>query len=117
MIAVIPDDPNLSIVLNGSLTVLAAFLYALLAESQAPGSVRHPRFRKGLAGRAAFLTAMVALVPMVVFRLVEVKISDLSGHDLYVVAFLLWGVFVVPWLEMWMGLTVAVWLRRRGSRL
>jgi hypothetical protein len=103
-------------VVGGGLTVLAAFLYACLAESQTPGSLRQPRFRRVLAFRAALVTSMVALLPMVAFRLVEIKVSALSRNDLYVAVFLIWGLFIVPWLEMWVGLTVATWLKGRAAR-
>jgi hypothetical protein len=53
---------------------------------------------------------------MVAFRLVEIKVSALSRGDLYSGAFLIWGLFVVPWLEMWMGLTFAAWLKGRAAR-
>ncbi len=116
VMAAIPGDPTVSVLVSGGLTVVAAFLFALLAESQTPGSLRQPRFRRVLARRAAFVTALVAFLPMVAFRLVEIKVLALSRNDLYVAAFLMWGLFVVPWLEMWMGLTVAAWLKGRTSR-
>lgn len=116
VIAVVPSDPTVSVLVSGGLTVFAAFLYALLAESQTPGSLRQPRFRRALARRAAFLTSLVALLPMVAFRLVEIKVSTLSRDGLYVGAFLIWGLFVLPWLEMWVGLTVAAWLKGRAPR-
>jgi hypothetical protein len=59
---------------------------------------------------------MIALFLMVGFRLVRVTISDISRGDLYVGAFLLLGLFVVPWLEMWAGLTLAGWLKRDPAR-
>ena len=116
LIAVLPSEPTVSVVVGGGLTVLAAFLYACLAESQTPGSLRQPRFRRVLAFRAALVTSMVALLPMVAFRLVEIKVSALSRNDLYVAVFLIWGLFIVPWLEMWVGLTVATWLKGRAAR-
>ena len=115
-VAMIRGDPSWSIIMSGALTVLAAFLYAQLSESEVPGAMRQPRFRMRLAARTAFMTGMVAFLPMVVFRLVEVKFSGLTRNDLYVAAFLVWGLFVVPWLELWLGLTLASWLRRWRSR-
>ncbi len=106
----------LSVFVSELLSVLAAFLYALLAESQVAGALRHPGCRRMLALRAAFLTGVVALAPMVAFRLIEVHISAPSLHDLYVVAAVAWGVFVVPWFEMWIGLGLGVWFKRRTSR-
>lgn len=116
MIAVIPGEPSWLVCVSGALTVLAAFLYAQLSEHEVPGAVRHPRFRARLSARTAFMTGMVAFLPMVVFRLVEVKFSELTRNDLYVAAFLVWGLFVVPWLELWLGLSLASWLRRWRSR-
>lgn len=116
MIAIIPRNPTLSIVVSGALTVFAAFLYGLVAESQASGAIRNARFRMLLALRAASLTAIVALLTMVAFRLIEVKIAVPSRNDLYLLVYLWLGVLVVPWLEMWMGLSVVTWLRGHGSR-
>jgi len=116
LIALLPGDPAFTVSVSGMLTTLAAFLYARLAESQVSGALRQPRCRMILARRAAFVTSMVAVVPMVAFGLVQVKLAELSRRDLYVVAFLAWGLFIVPWLEMWMGLTLAAWLKGRGAR-
>lgn len=116
VMAVIRSSPTVSVLVSGGLTVFAAFLYGRLAESQTPQSLRQPRFRRVLARRAAFLTSLVALLPMVAFKLVEIKVSALSRGDLYIGAFLIWGLFVVPWLEMWMGLTFAAWLKGRAAR-
>ena len=115
MIAVIPGEPRWLVGMSGALTVLAAFLYAHLSESEVPGAMRQSRFRVRLSARTAFMTGIVAFLPMVVFRLVEVKISDLTRNDLYAAMFLLWGLFVVPWLELWLGLSLASWMRRWRS--
>jgi hypothetical protein len=62
------------------------------------------------------MTGMVAFLPMLVFQLVEVKVTDLTRNDLYIFALLVWGLFVVPWLELWLGLTFSSWLGRWRRR-
>ncbi len=116
VMAVVQSEPTISIVVSGSLSVVAAFLYAHLSESQVPGALRHPCCRRILARRAAFLTAIVAVLPMLLFQIVEVRLSQLSPSDMYIAAFLVWGLFVVPWLEMWLGLSASAWLRSWRSR-
>ena len=113
VIALIPGAYVLTVPMSETLTTLAAFLYACLAESQVPGALRQTRCRILLACRAAFVTCVIAVTPMVAFGLVQVKPSALSRSDLYMFAFLLGGLFVVPWLEMWIGLTLATWLKGR----
>jgi hypothetical protein len=106
----------LGIFLSAALTVIAAFLYARLAESQVPGALRQPGIRMRLAVRAALVTSVVALAPMVAFGLIQVNLSAFSRKDILIVAFLLWGLFIVPWLELWTGLTLAAWVEGRRSR-
>ena len=116
LIALLPDESRLGIFLSAVLTVTSAFLYARLAESQVPGALRQPGIRMRLAVRAALVTSVVALAPMVAFGLIQVNLSAFSRKDILIVAFLLWGLFIVPWLELWTGLTLAAWVEGRRSR-
>ena len=115
LIGVVPGLVSQRFLLIGIFTMFAAFLYAHLSESQVPGALRVPRCRRILAQRAAGLTGSVALLQVIAFHVIDLNLAGLSRTDPYVVVFLLGGLFVVPWLELWCGLTVAVRLRRKGS--
>lgn len=115
--SLIMAEAGLSYVVAGTLTVLAALLYGLYAESETPGAIRDRHFRRILAWRTSLLTCIVALVPMVVFKMVKITVTQISSHDLLTWAYLIGGLLGMPFLELWLGLGLAAWLKHRGSRV
>ncbi len=117
VVSIIPDGSAIRYVVAGALTVLAGLLYGLYAESEVPGAIRDRHLRRTLAWRTALLTCLIALVPMVVFKMVTIAVSQISSQDLYMWAYLLGGVLLMPFLELWMGLALAAWLKRQAPKV
>ena len=115
--SIIPAESGMSYLVAGALTVLAGLLYGLYAESEIPGAVRDRHFRRTLAWRTSLLTCFVALAPMVVFKMVKITVTQISSQDLATWAYLLAGLLLMPFFELWVGLGLAVWLKHRGSRV
>jgi len=109
----IPAESRMSYVVAGALTVLAGLLYGMYAESVIPGAVRDRHFRRTLAWRTSLLTCLVALVPMLVFKMVTITVANISFEDLLTWAYLLGGILLMPFLELWVGLGLAAWLKRK----
>lgn len=109
----IPAESILSYAVAGALTVLAGLLYGLYAEGEIRGAIRDSHFRRTLALRTSLLTCLVALVPMVVFKMVTITVTQISSQDLVTWAYLLGGLLLMPFLELWVGLGLAAWLKRK----
>jgi hypothetical protein len=113
----IPAASGMSCLVAGALTLLAGLLYGMYAEGVIPGAVRDRHFRRTLAWRTSLLTFFVALVPMVVFKMVKITVTHISSEDVYMWAYLVGWLLVMPFLELWVGLGLAAWLKHRGSRV
>jgi hypothetical protein len=111
--SIIPDESAISYVVAGALTVMAGLLYGLYAESVIPGAVRDRHFRRTLAWRTSLVTCLIALVPMVALKMVTITVTQFSSQDLSMWAYLLSGVLLMPFLELWVGLGLAAWLKRK----
>jgi hypothetical protein len=114
---IIPDESAIRYAVAGALTVLAGLLYGLYAESEVPGAIRDRHLRRTLAWRTSLLTFLIALVPMLVFKMVKINVLQFSPQDLYMWAYLLGAVLLMPFLELWVGLGLAAWLKRQGPKV
>jgi len=115
--SILPAESGMSYVVAGALTVLAGLFYGVYAESAIPGAIRDRHFRRTLAWRTSLLTCLVALVPMIVFKMVKITVTQISSEDVYMWAYLVGWLLVMPFLELWVGLGLAAWLKHRGSRV
>lgn len=111
--SIIPDESAISYVVAGALTVMAGLLYGLYAEGEIPGAIRDRHFRRTLAWRTSLVTCLIALVPMVALKMVTISVTQISSQDLSMWASLLGGVLLMPFLELWLGLGLAAWLKRK----
>ncbi len=116
LVPILPSETSVGIVSAGVLTVFSGFLYGLYAENEVPGAMRNRILRRRLAMRAAALSCVIALVPMLVFKMVKINVLQFSSDDLYMWASLLGGLLLMPFLELWIGLGLAAWLKRRPTQ-